>query len=170
MFRLPFDALAREHKPLVGFSDITTLQMALWRESAAPSIHGALTGDDDDQRSDIAARSLRSALMENEPIVVASDPAIQSVALTTRGQARGRLIGGSLTMMATAAGWALPSLRGAVLLIESDGMAIGQFERDLTTLVRAGHLDGIEGVAIGHINGTPPNPLIWCNRIAPPIS
>ncbi|WP_372571101.1 hypothetical protein [Ruegeria jejuensis] len=98
--------------------------------------------------------------MDNGPIMLASDPAIQSAALTSERQARGPLIGGSLTMLATAAGWALPSLRGAILLIESNGIAMGQFDRDLTMLVRAGHLDGIAGIAIGHINGTPPNPPI----------
>ena len=50
-------------------------------------------------------------------------------------------------------------------MIESAGIAIGQFERDLTMLVRAGHLDGIVGVAIGHINGTPPNPPIDAIRL-----
>ncbi len=158
--RLPFDAIARDLKPLIGFSDITALQMALLRNSAALSVHGALTGSDEDQLSDIAAHSLRAVLMESEPITVTSDPAIESWALTTEGQASGPLIGGSLTMLATAAGWALPSLHGAILLIESDGIAIGQFERDLTMLVRAGHLEGIAGVAIGNISGTPPNPPI----------
>lgn len=61
-------------------------------------------------------------------------------------------------MMATAAGWALPSLRGAILLIESEGLAIGHFDRVLTMLTRAGHWEGVVGIAVGHVNGTPPNP------------
>ncbi|WP_306120877.1 MULTISPECIES: hypothetical protein [unclassified Roseitalea] len=61
-------------------------------------------------------------------------------------------------MVATAAGWALPSLRGAILLIESAGLGIGQFDRALTMLTRAGHFDGVAGIVIGHITGTPANP------------
>lgn len=106
----------------------------------------------------VAASSLRHVLMEDGPVVVVTDSNIASAAITTSGSARGPLIGGNLDMIATSAGWALPSLRDAILLIESAGLGIGQFDRALTMLVRAGHLDGIAGVVIGHINGTPPNP------------
>ncbi|WMT92697.1 hypothetical protein [Pelagibacterium sp. H642] len=46
-------------------------------------------------------------------------------------------------MIATTAGWALPSLRGAILPIEAAGLAIGQSDRTLIMLTRAGHLDGL---------------------------
>lgn len=157
---LPFAEIHRDRKPLIGFSDITCLQLALWRGSQARSVHGALMADDDGRLSPRAAQSLRRALMGDAPLAIETDPSISSAALTTGGMARGVLIGGSLAMIATSAGWALPSLSRAILLIESDGPAIGQFERDLTLLHRAGHLDGIAGVAIGHINRTPPNPPI----------
>ena len=56
--RLPFNQIANDPKPLIGFSDITALQMNLLRECAALSVHGALTGDHNDQLSEGAARSL----------------------------------------------------------------------------------------------------------------
>lgn len=156
--RLPFQAFARDPKPVVGFSDITALHLMLWRECGAMGVHGSLTSDEQDRLSAVAASSLRHVLMEDGPVIVATDPNIASVAITTSGSARGPLIGGNLDMIATSAGWALPSLRDAILLVESAGLGIGQFDRALTMLVRAGHLDGIAGVVIGHINGTPPNP------------
>ena len=156
--RLPFDEIARDPKPVVGFSDITALHLSLWRESGTMGVHGALTGNAEDHLSPTAARSLRAILMEDGPFVVEADPTVVSVALTTSGTARGQLVGGNLNTIATTAGWALPSLRGAILLIESAGLAIGHLDRILTMLVRAGHLDGITGIAIGHIHGTPPSP------------
>ncbi len=158
--RLPFEAIARDPKPLVGFSDITALQLILQHRCRTTSVHGALTSDAEDRLSPVAERSLRAALMEDGPIVLSADPAIASAALTTAGRAQGPLIGGNLDMIATSAGWALPPLAGAILLIESIGLAIGQLDRALTMLVRAGHLDGVAGIAIGHIIGTPANPPI----------
>lgn len=162
---LPFEAISRDPKPIIGFSDITCLQLALYRACQNPSIHGALTSYPDGNLSDIAAQSLRNTLMGDACVSVVADSSIASAALTTTGKATGILLGGSLTMLASSAGWALPPLEGAILLIESDGIAIGQFERDLTMLVRAGHLDGIAGIAIGHVSRTPPNPPITAEEI-----
>lgn len=158
LHRLPFEAIARDPKPVVGFSDIIALHLALWRECRTAGVHGSLASDAEDCLSPVAAEALRVVLMEDGPIALERDRALASAALTTSGKARGPLVGGNLDMIATTAGWALPSLRGAIFLIESAGLAIGQFDRALTMLVRAGHLDGIAGIAVGHLNGTPPNP------------
>ena len=77
--------------------------------------------------------------------------------MTTGGQARGRLIGGNLEMIATAAGWALPNLTGAILLVEAVNMYLGQLDRQLTMLRKGGHLDGLAGVAIGQFIDVEPS-------------
>src|SRR3546814_7979574 len=41
---LDFDAVRADPKPLVGFSDITHLQLAPWPHCRVPSVHGALAG------------------------------------------------------------------------------------------------------------------------------
>jgi len=51
-------------------------------------------------------------------------------------------------MISTAAGWALPDLTGAILLMEAVEMRLGQIDRLLTMLRKAGHLDNIAGVAV----------------------
>ena len=57
--------------------------------------------------------------MEINPVVIKADPSIEFVTLTAQGQASGPLVWANLEMIATAAGWALPPMRGAILLIES---------------------------------------------------
>ncbi|WP_306120935.1 MULTISPECIES: LD-carboxypeptidase [unclassified Roseitalea] len=156
--RLAFDRIRLDPKPLIGFSDITLLHLVLFRECAAIGVHGALKCDADENLSGGAAASLHALLMGNDRHLVHSDATLPSAALSTSGRANGPLVGGNLDMIATAAGWALPSLRGAILLIESAGLGIGQFDRALTMLTRAGHFDGVAGIAIGHITGTPANP------------
>lgn len=152
--QLDFDAVRRDPKPLVGFSDITALHLVLWKECRLIGIHGALMNDvgwpaDEDSGVDCLFQLLTSEAdfllyaRENEP----------TIATTTDGLARGRLIGGNLSMIATCAGWSLPKLAGAVLLIEAVGIGIGQVDRELTMLRKAGHLDGIAGFAIGQFTG-----------------
>src|SRR5262249_46363076 len=116
--RLDFDAARRDPKFLVGFSDITILHLSLWTHCRLVGIHGALLADGGE--ADVAAEtesSLRRALMTSEGAVLIARCEEPTAALTTAGTATGRLIGGNLDMVATAAGWALPDLDGAILLL-----------------------------------------------------
>jgi muramoyltetrapeptide carboxypeptidase len=143
---LDFAAASRNRKLLVGFSEITILHLALLKHCGLSGIHGAPWVPEFDRRS---AASFEAAAFSNAPVVIESDPQESTSALTTSGVARGRLIGGNQEMVATAAGWALPSLDGAILLLEAYGLRIGQMDRHLTMLERAGHLDGLQAIAVG---------------------
>lgn len=154
--RLDFDAARRNPKFLVGFSDITILHLALWKHCAISGVHGALV-DVDGQFGSQSEESLRSLLMTGDPVVIRSRSAEVTSALTTSGKAEGRLLGGNLDSIATAAGWALPSLEGAILLLEAVNMHLGQVDRQLTMLRKAGHLAGLTGVAVGQFTGFQPS-------------
>jgi muramoyltetrapeptide carboxypeptidase len=114
--KLDFAAAARNPKPLIGFSDITALHLALLRESRLAGVHGPLSSWSEEFIGPESVESLRSSLMTDADIVLRSDPVESTSALTTRGKAVGPLIGGNLDMLAICAGWALPSLDGAILL------------------------------------------------------
>jgi muramoyltetrapeptide carboxypeptidase len=60
-------------------------------------------------------------------------------------------------MLAICAGWALPSLDGAILLVEAAGPWLGEIDRQLTMLGNAGHLRGIKGVAVGQFTRFEPH-------------
>lgn len=94
---------------------MTILHLAGYDRSGIPGIHGACWGVGDREES---AVSFRRALMSDEPSLLRSATDEPTAALTTRGRATGVLLGGNLDMIATAAGWVLPNLRGAVLLLE----------------------------------------------------
>jgi muramoyltetrapeptide carboxypeptidase len=59
------------------------------------------------------------------------------------------LLGGNQDMVATAAGWALPSLNGAILLLEAVRMRLGHIDRQLTMLHNSGRLEGVRAIAVG---------------------
>lgn len=88
--------------------------------------------------------------MTNDPIILYADPSAETAALTTDGVATGVLVGGNLDSIATAAGWCLPSLDGAILFIEAIDTWLGHIDRVFTMLLNAGHLAGVRGIAIGY--------------------
>lgn len=148
--RLDFAAAREDPKFLVGFSDITILHMSLWKHSRVVGLHGALCVDETTGGIPrLSSEFLRAALMSDGPTVITSREAESTSQLTTNGTARGPVLGGNLDMIATAAGWALPDLHGAILFIEAVDLYLGQVDRQLTMLRNGGHLDGIAGIAVG---------------------
>jgi muramoyltetrapeptide carboxypeptidase len=144
-------AIRADPKPLVGFSDITYLHLALWHRCRLVGVHGCLYGER-------ARASLRQILMKAEPIVAHSDPGAQSAAVAVPGRATGFLMGGLLGALAGSIGTGLPSLDGAILCVEGPQNA-GQptgLDRTLVHLLRSGALRGVRGIAIGDITGLDP--------------
>ncbi len=144
---IDLDAVRTDPKPLVGFSDITHLHLALWRGAGVPAVHGALAGD-------TARETVRRVLMSDEPLITAARADAVSAAVRASGRATGRLIGGNLTAVATSAGARLPDLRGAILFLEDlRHKGLGFVDRLLTQLIESGSLDDIEGVVLGSFEG-----------------
>ncbi|WP_043633469.1 S66 peptidase family protein [Nonomuraea candida] len=144
---LDFGAIRADPKPLVGFSDITYLHLALWRQCRVPGIHGCLVGPN-------AAATVHRLLTSAEPVTHHRNPGLLSVAAEVPGRARGHLLGGSLGALAGMVGAGLPDLDGAILLIEAERtVGLGQIDRQLTQLIRARALHGLRGVALGRFPG-----------------
>jgi muramoyltetrapeptide carboxypeptidase len=145
---LDFDAVLRDPKPILGFSDITAIHMMLMRRCGLIGLHGALYGDDGGagpRNTDI----LMQFLMEAGTITFTAGEDEISAKLTTSGRVEGRLIGGNLETLATLIGWGLPALDGAILLIEAVDCMPGLTDRTLTLLIKSGCLDRIAGIAVG---------------------
>ena len=147
--RLDFRAALANPKFVVGYSDITALHLALYRACRLVGVHGAISDLITTPAGHESAFRLHSALTTTDPIVVQSDSSESTSSLTTRGRAVGRLIGGNLDTLSTCAGWALPSLDGCILMMEAIQMGRGQVDRQLKMLTKAGHLKGVQGIAVG---------------------
>ncbi len=146
--------LLRTHpKPLLGYSDITTLH-ALWQREGRPSFHAPMPASDwlaeggaDD------ADALLTLLMQ--PLLAgALLGAAPTEAWRNRGIAEGRLVGGNLAIVASLIGtpYAVP-VQGNVLFLEDIGEAPYRVDRLLTQLRLAGALDAAAGVVLGSFTG-----------------
>ncbi|WP_406238472.1 LD-carboxypeptidase [Nocardia sp. NBC_01009] len=144
---LDFAAIRADPKPLIGFSDITYLHLAIWRHCRVPGIHGCLVGHQ-------AIRTVRQLLTSTEPSVLHRNSQLMSTSVEVTGRTRGFLMGGWLGALAGMVGAGLPNLNGAILLIEAQRqVGLGQIDRQLTQLIRSGALDGLQGIALGRFPG-----------------
>lgn len=151
--RLDFGAVRRDPKFVVGFSDITAMLLALDRNCGLAGIHGSVLDETPSHPTNVALRRL---LMDGGDTILAARADESTAALTTSGRASGRVVGGNLDTVAACAGWALPSLDGVILMLEAVEMQPGQVDRQFTMLRKAGHLDGVAGIAVGQFTGFKP--------------
>jgi len=131
-------------KPLVGYSDITVLLLWQLRRAGLTGFHGPMLDRGEDVDPACVA-SLRDQLTGKAkvPLVLAGRGA-------RGGRAEGRLLGGSLSMLAAGCGtpWALDA-RGAILLLEDTNELTYRVDRLLQQLRAAGCLRGLRGLGIG---------------------
>lgn len=147
---LDMSAVRRDPKVVAGFSDITALQLALWRGARLATVHGPGAAWLDERTPAASAESLRVALMSTEPVVVHRSLTEETAPVLVPGTATGRLIGGNLCLLVSSLGTPdMPDLAGAILLVEEVGEPPYKVDRMLTHLRRAGVLAGLAGVAVG---------------------
>jgi muramoyltetrapeptide carboxypeptidase len=149
--RIDWTALRAAPKWLVGFSDTTTLHLEAQRVGVA-SLHADNAGGLG-RGGARAFEAMQSALESR-----VSGRALSGLATVVPGVARGPLVGGNLTLLASAAvagRLALP--RGAVLLLEDVTEAAYRIDRMLTALAVGGHLDRVAGVVLGDFTDCPPS-------------
>lgn len=145
--RLDPEAFRAARKPLVGFSDITTLLLWQLRCAGLLGFHGPMPAA---RQPDDGVRTDREAVIRL--LCGAESPADR--ALRGRagggGAAEGRLVGGNLTVLAASLGcpWE-PETDGAILLLEDVGERPYRIDRVLCQLEAAGKLAGLAGVGVG---------------------
>lgn len=130
-------------KPLVGFSDITALHF--WLQSRGiVSIHGPVLTQLG--RLPVATRQRLFHLLESS----APAPALSASDTYVPGVAQGPLLGGTLSVVTRLLGTPyMPSLEGAILLLEDVGERPYRLDRMWTHLELAGVFHQVRGIALG---------------------
>jgi muramoyltetrapeptide carboxypeptidase len=145
---LDFDVFARHPKIFVGYSDLTALQLALWKKARLVTFSGPMVaielGDDVDPFTET---SLWETLTDTENV---SDWSDGSLAFLRPGKAAGPLLGGCLSVLVGLLGTDyLPDFSGAILLLEDVGEEPYRIDRYLAQLRMAGIFDRVAGVMLG---------------------
>ena len=150
--RFDLDRLVRRPKLLLGYSDLTGLFAALLKRASTVCLHAPVVAELG-HRTDFHAASLNAALAGR---VTRRRVARRDV--LRGGRARGRLMGGNLTVLCHLLGTRhMPDLRGAVLFIEEIGEEAYRIDRLLQHLRSSGVLSGVRAVLLGRFHVPPPS-------------
>lgn len=144
---IDFRTFMNHPKWIIGYSDITSLHLKL-STLGIESIHGTMPimfGKDDVASSLL---SLRQLLFDETHILHASHSAFNKP-----GKATGKLVGGNLSLLADSLGSSHElETKGKILIIEEVDEYMYRVDRMFVQLKRAGKLDSLAGLAIGHFS------------------
>jgi len=154
---LDYDLIRRNPKVVVGYSDITALHLAIHAKTGLVTFHGPNgLGRWDGWSLDYFKRVLfggEAVTMQNPTALSERNALAQTehrVQTITPGAARGRLLGGNLTVLTAIVGSPyLPSFEGAILFLEDVGEDLYRVDRMFTQLKLAGVLQKIRGFVFG---------------------
>jgi muramoyltetrapeptide carboxypeptidase len=136
----------RSHPKIhLGGSDLTAFFRFLQRGASLVTFYGPM----------VAVEMGSAEELDWESVLSGETPAPHTFApedVLAPGRARGVLLGGCLSLLASLAGTpeAL-SARGAILFWEDTGEEIYRIDRLLTQLERSGTFDGVQGLVIGSV-------------------
>lgn len=160
--RVDYELIRRNPKILLGYSDITGLHLAIGRKAGLVTFHGPnMVGSLPPRTLEL----LKKALFVPEPLgdvtnPEETDPLNAEFPLHTvaPGTARGRLVGGNLTLIASTMGTPYEiETKDRILVVEDTGEAPYRIDRMLVQLKLAGKLQQAAGIVFGTCSDCTPS-------------
>jgi muramoyltetrapeptide carboxypeptidase len=137
-------------KCVVGFSDLSSLQIFLWQRRRWVTFYGPMVAAGLDAGADAAGgydeESFRAAVSRADK---GWTIALRGESLVP-GDAQGRLLGGAMTLVEATIGtpWELDT-RDTILMLEDRAMKPHQIDRVLMHFKQAGKFEGVRGIVLG---------------------
>lgn len=145
---LDLDLIAESAKPLIGYSDLTAVQLWLLDQIELPVFHGPMVAADFSRADGVHLPSLQAAL-GGKPYSVGAEEGMRTL---HPGRARGTLYGGCLSILVALLGTPYePQTEGKLLFLEDLNAKPYQIDRMLWQLRQAGKLDGVKGIVFGEM-------------------
>lgn len=163
---LDYETIRKNPKPFIGYSDITGTLNAINRLTGLVTFHGPLV---ESMMSEYSLAAFRKVVMEGATGRIAEPPLFtpregaidreNTVWKLAPGRARGRLVGGNISVFSTLVGTPFePELKGRILFLEEVGEDPYRIDRWLTQFLLTGKLSGLSGIALGKFADCGPNP------------
>jgi muramoyltetrapeptide carboxypeptidase len=163
---LDYGLIRRNAKPLIGFSDVTALHLAIHRKSGIVTFHGPAAIS---SFSDYSKAHLTAVLMDAEPSFTirgaeenrarAREQPAYAERVIREGVATGPLVGGNLSVLVALVGTPYgPRMKGAIAFLEDVNEQPYRINRMLTQLDQSGDLPGAAGAMLGVFSKCEPKP------------
>jgi muramoyltetrapeptide carboxypeptidase len=152
--KIDFTPLLKHPKLIIGFSDITILHAALSRMNT-PSVHGVMAKQlaefDNEDDSLLTLREILNGQLPHYHI--------EPDALNRYGQARGKLVGGNLSVLMGLRNTPFePDYQDNILFIEDIGEEAYRIDRMMQNLRLGGVFKKISGLMVGYFTNCPEDP------------
>jgi len=147
---LDYSIIKRNPKIVVGFSDLTSLQCAIWKHARMITFHGPMlasdmAGDIDPFTEEMFWKLVSSTKTLGSITIPANDQATLKT-----GRAKGNLLGGNLSLLVNLVGTPhCPDFRNSLLFIEEVGEEPYRVDRMLVQLRQAGIMKKASGFLAG---------------------
>jgi muramoyltetrapeptide carboxypeptidase len=159
--RLDYEQIAAHPKVFVGYSDVTALHLAIGRRANLVTFYGPMLRSfvrPPGSEPSYTERGFVQAVREARPLgMVDTDPDDPWVETITGGTIEGELVGGCLSLLASAVGtaddldWA-----GKIVFLEDVNEEPYTIDGHLVHLLRAGKFAGVAGIVVGEHAGVGP--------------
>jgi muramoyltetrapeptide carboxypeptidase len=152
---IDYDVIKKNPKIIMGFSDITTLLLAIYAKTGLITFHGPMMSH---PWPAFTTQYVKAILFEGKAVTfqnaVEKEDDLITISHRIRtirgGQAEGRILGGNLTVLTSMLGSQyLPNWKGKILFVEEVEEDIYRIDRMLTQLKLTGVLDKISGFIFG---------------------
>jgi muramoyltetrapeptide carboxypeptidase len=155
--RVDYQLIKRNPKILVGYSDLTALQLAIFTKTRLLTFSGPMLAVEMFDKIDpFTEEFFWQLLTSSHPIGKVSNPDHASFRVlpssSRKLQASGKLLGGNLSMIASILGTQFqPNFRNRILFFEEVGEEPYRIDRMLTQLKLAGILRSITALLVGSL-------------------
>jgi muramoyltetrapeptide carboxypeptidase len=147
---IDYGLIRRHPKILAGFSDITALQLALWKKCRLVTFHGPMVASDMADGIDPVTEESFWGLLTSRKTRALFEGHSFDLRMLHRGTARGPLLGGNLSLiMSLLATPYSPDFAGAILALEEIGEEPYRIDRMLNQLTLSRVFPSVAGVLAG---------------------
>ena len=151
--KIDYSMIKKNPKIFMGYSDITSLHIALNQKSNLATFHGPMAASNmGDGLDDLSRKSMFSAF-KNRPIGCINNMQKELIKGINSGSCSGKITGGNLSLITASLGTNYEiDTRGKLLFIEEIGEAPYKIDRMLTQLKHSKKLHNCKGFILGDFN------------------
>jgi muramoyltetrapeptide carboxypeptidase len=156
--KIDYDIIRNNPKILMGYSDITALQLAILAKSNLVSFSGPMVAPEFGVDLDPITEKYCWSVLEYSKEIAFESSELKTNILKT-GIAQGPLLGGTLSIICSLLGTSyLPSFQNAILVLEDIGEDEYKIDRYFSQLKLAGIFNQISGLVLGNFTNCKSNP------------
>jgi muramoyltetrapeptide carboxypeptidase len=154
-----YSLIKKNPKILVGYSDLTALQLAIYKKTGLITFSGPMAGVEMwKEMNPFTEEHFWSMVTSKKKLGAIKNPKGAALSIVSGGSASGRLLGGNLSLITSILGSPfIPSFKNSILFFEEIAEECYRLDRMLNQLRLANILKEIKGTVIGELTDIKPS-------------